>query len=305
MNKPTAIIQSETTVFTEKVSMPRVSIGMPIYNGDNYVEQTLKSLLAQSFENFELIISDNGSTDKTREICLTYAAADPRIHYQRSDQNRGASWNFNNVVDLARAEFFMWAAHDDLWDPQYIERCADILSQNSEIVICYTATQEISADGELGRKFAINPRLGSSKPHERFGASWRYPPHIPVFGLIRTDALRKTRLIGNFSSSDRVLVGHLALLGPFHGIEDFLFFYRRHKKQSTGGQYRNRQELIEWYDPKKRAKLTFPMWRLLLEHMVSIKSVSLNIKERIACYASLFRWTVRQRWYLLNNFILR
>ena len=285
--------------------MPRVSIGMPIYNGDDFVEQTLKSLLAQSFENFELIISDNGSTDKTQEICLTYAEADPRIRYHRSDKNRGASWNFNNVVGLASGEYFMWAAHDDLWDPQYIERCANILSQNNEIILCYSATQEISADGELGRKFAIKPELGSSKPHERFGASWRYSPHIPVFGLMRIDALRKTRLIGNFSSSDRVLVGHLALLGPFYGIEDFLFFYRRHKKQSTGGQYRTKQELIEWYDPRKRAKLTFPMWRLLLEHMKSVKSVPLSIKERGACYASILRWMVRKRSYLLNNIILR
>lgn len=285
-----------------RMPSPKVSIGMPVYNGENFLEQALNSILGQTFQDFELIISDNASTDKTNEICLAYAS-DPRIRYNRSEENRGAAWNFNEVVALARCEFFMWASHDDLWAPEYVERCVEVLCQNSEIIVCYAATQEIDENGDIARRFAISPHLGSPKPHERFGASWRYPPQIPVFGVMRTNALMKTRLLGNFSSSDRVLVGHLALLGPFYGIEDYLFFYRRHRQQSTGGQYSGRHSLIEWYDPLKRGELTFPHWRLLYEHLVSIKRVPLSIVERIACYVSMLRWMLRNRSHLLFNLV--
>lgn len=314
MSKLTVPPQTQKPTYRARISVPKVSIGMPVYNGENYLEQSLTSLLNQSFKDFELIISDNASTDKTEKICRSYAVADPRVHYYRYEENQGAAWNFNNLVSLARYEFFMWAAHDDLWDSEYIKRCVEVLQQHSEVVLCYAATQEINEKGEIGRKTITDPQLGSPKPYVRFGASWRYSPHIPVFGLMRTDILKKTRLIGNFPSSDRVLVVHLALLGPFYGIEDYMFFYRRHREQSTGaGNYAlpgkralsGRHALIEWYDPQRRGKISFPHWRLLREHLISIKRTPLSITERVACYAGILRWMVRQRWYLLNNLVLR
>ena len=302
MSESTAVSQVNKPAHRSRKSVPRVSIGMPVYNGENYLEQTLTSLLAQSLKDFELIISDNASTDKTEKICRSYALADSRIQYHRYEENQGAAWNFNNVVSLARCEFFMWAAHDDLWDPEYIERCAEVLCQHSEVVLCYTATQEINENGEIGIQTATNSQLGSPKPYVRFGASWRYSPHIPVFGLMRAEILKKTRLIGNYSSADRVIVGHLALFGPFYGIKDYLFFYRRHREQSTGG---GRHALVGWYDPKKRGKISFPHWRLLREHLISVNRTPLSIVEQVACYASILRWMVRNRWYLLNNLLLR
>ncbi|WP_081588053.1 glycosyltransferase family 2 protein [Gloeocapsa sp. PCC 7428] len=93
---------------------PRISIGMPVYNGEPYLKDAINSILNQTFEDFELIISDNGSTDRTEEICRTIASQDQRVRYYRNEQNLGAGWNFNRVVDLATGEYFRWACHDDI-----------------------------------------------------------------------------------------------------------------------------------------------------------------------------------------------
>ena len=111
--------------------MPRVSIGMPVYNGEEFLERALDSLLAQSFSDFELIISDNASQDKTQEICLRYAARDPRVKYYRNETNIGAAENFNRVFALSSGEYFKWAGHDDSWTPDYLERCVSSVTRQS------------------------------------------------------------------------------------------------------------------------------------------------------------------------------
>src|SRR6185369_4346332 len=106
---------------------PSVSIGLPVYNGVNYLRQALDSLLAQTFGDWELILSDNGSTDATESICREFAARDGRIRYLREPVNRGATWNFNRVFELSRAPLFRWAAHDDVCSPELLERCVAAL----------------------------------------------------------------------------------------------------------------------------------------------------------------------------------
>src|SRR5579871_3942080 len=113
----------------------RVSIGLPVHNGERYLREAIDSLLAQTYRDFELIISDNGSTDGTEAICRAYAAADPRIRYYREEQNRGCAWNWNRVFALARGEIFKWAAHDDVCAPRLVERCLEALDRCPEAVL--------------------------------------------------------------------------------------------------------------------------------------------------------------------------
>src|ERR1700753_3521498 len=113
---------------------PRVSLGMPVYNGEKYLEAALDSLLAQTFTSFELIVCDNASTDGTQAICERYAARDSRIRYERNERNMGASWNFNPVYSLARAPYFKQAAHDDLCEPEFLERCVAVLDRDPDVV---------------------------------------------------------------------------------------------------------------------------------------------------------------------------
>ena len=128
--------------------IPTVSIGLPVYNGAEYLTQTLDTLLKQSFRDFEIIISDNASTDATQEICTQYQELDPRIKYYRVDENKGAAWNFNRVFQLARGKYFKWAAHDDLILPTFLERCVEVLDNSPDVVLVFTKLDIIDAQGK-------------------------------------------------------------------------------------------------------------------------------------------------------------
>src|SRR5207244_10480282 len=114
-------------VLGETSKMPRVSIGVPVYNGERYIAETLDSLLAQTFEDFELIISDNASHDRTEGICRAYAAKDSRIRYVRNSTNLGAARNYRLAVELSSGEYFRWANCDDLFAPTSLSRCVEVL----------------------------------------------------------------------------------------------------------------------------------------------------------------------------------
>src|SRR5215467_6020398 len=96
---------------------PKVSIGLPVYNGENYVANAIMRLLAQTFHDFELVISDNASADRTREICLSFAQQDKRIRYHRNETNIGLAANHNRTFELSTGQYFKWAAHDDDFPP--------------------------------------------------------------------------------------------------------------------------------------------------------------------------------------------
>ncbi len=117
--------------------IPKVSIGMPVYNGENFIRVALASLLAQTFTDFELIISDNASSDATEAICCEYAARDSRIKYVRQNENRGAIANFQFVLDKAVGKYFMWAAADDVWESSFVRFCVDNIGNSGSIMTAY------------------------------------------------------------------------------------------------------------------------------------------------------------------------
>src|SRR4051812_19900693 len=207
---------------------PRVSIGLAVYNGDAFLEEAIESILAQTFRDFELIISDNASTDRTDEICKRYAAADPRIRYSRHPTNIGGVNNENHTFTLARGEYFRLAAHDDVCAPTLIEKCVKALDDNPDAVLCHSANIEIDENGkQIGIRYG---REGcSQRPSQRFRElSWRWYPCEATYGLIRSNVLRKTRLQQNYTGSDRVLLCELGLYGRFILLEEPLFYKRFH-----------------------------------------------------------------------------
>jgi glycosyltransferase involved in cell wall biosynthesis len=284
---------------------PYVSIGLPVFNGGKYLPDALDSLLSQTYSDFELIISDNASTDSTEGICQAYTARDQRIRYVRNETNLGASRNFNRVFELAVGKYFKWAAHDDLCAPEYLERCVRALDQDASVVLCHSRTKDVDEHGAVVRELPSKPRLGSPQAHERFFECVCVPhPQVLVFGLMRASVLRQTRLIGNYSSSDRVLLGELALRGRFHELPDPLFLHRDHPQQSYKA-FPGRHRYQAWFDPNRMGKITFPHWRLLREHFVSVSRVPLGWHERTRCYLCL-AWWIRRHWkHLANNLILR
>jgi len=135
---------------------PKVSIGLPVYNGERFLAETIESVLAQTFTDFELIISDNGSSDHTKEICLEYVLRDQRIRCVRSEVNRGASWNYRRVFELSQGKYFRWAPADDLFAPESLAECITTLDANPDAVLCYPKTLLITKPKRLlGRTMMI------------------------------------------------------------------------------------------------------------------------------------------------------
>lgn len=273
-------------------SGPRVSLGMPVFNGDDHLAETLDSILAQTYTDFELIICDNASTDATEEICRRYAARDGRIRYVRNERNLGASPNFNKTYELARGEFFKWAAHDDPLAPTYLEACVNMFDESPEsVVLVYPRRLLLSYEGEVLGPDAPVTWFGARQPYDRisFARLNRVPGQlfpILVFGLIRSDVLRGTRLIGPYNHADLVLVGELRLLGTFREIPEPLFFTRLHKEDE---EFREQRCTFvgeaQWYDTSIAPKKLTPEFTLLWQRLVSVKQSRLPIHKKLWCVA--------------------
>jgi glycosyltransferase involved in cell wall biosynthesis len=237
-----------------------VSVGIPIYNGEKYLAETLDSLLAQNLRDFEIVISDNASTDRTPEICRCFQSKDSRIRYVRNDQNIGAALNFNRVVELSRAPLFHGGACDDLYAPLFLERCLDALDRDRGLVLSYSRTMMIDEQGQpllfdrdrncyLDRfgDFLMRPVpphvAEADRPEIRFRqVLWDMGWALPLSGVVRKDVLLKTSLYSNYYGADKVLLAELALQGRFHQVNQDLFAKRVHQ---GGTHYKTTSERAE------------------------------------------------------------
>jgi glycosyltransferase involved in cell wall biosynthesis len=256
-----------------------VSIGMPVYNGERLVEQAISSILAQEYDDFELIISDNASEDRTQEICRAYAARDRRIRYSRNDNNMGSVYNFNRVFSLASGEYFQWAAHDDFWAPGFLRQCVDVLDRERSAVLCFATMAVVDDDGRVLRVHRDHlGGLASPDPRRRFHHMiWYLRDCHPVFGLTRASALRKTRLIQNVPEPDRLLLGELSLLGPMVQLPEPLFFRR----------ISPRRDGWVWLSPSNRTRPRAAFLRLTHGHIAALKGAALSLPEKTVLIADL------------------
>lgn len=281
---------------------PLVSLGLPVWNGARFLSEAIESVLAQTWVDFELIISDNASTDATPEICAAYAAADRRIRHVRQTHNLGAAPNFNHTVGLARGKYFKWVAHDDLLEPGYIQACVERMERDAGLVLCSTRVRLIGPEGEdLGERDSWLPwRAESSDPSHRF-ASFCDQGHwcLDVFGLIRLEALRRTPCIASFIGSDRALLAELSLLGRVDRVPEALFLSREHPHRSITAMSLHQRG--SWFDTSRMDRFIFPHWRAALEYLRIIARVPLPLDERLRCAVALARWTPRHAVLLLRD----
>ena len=273
-------------------SSPRLSIGLPVYNGDQFLGDAIDTLLAQTFTDFELIIADNASTDGTEAICRDRAARDARIRYIRHDVNRGAMYNFNLVVELARGEYFKWAAHDDKHEPTYLERCVEALDRHPDVVLACTRLIDIDEQGVPVPYDPPHLRWDSPHPNVRFRALCN-PHHRceSVFGVTRISALRGSFLISDYSGCDRVLLAQLALMGKFYEVPEVLFLHREHKGRSTRA-YKNNQKRTEWFTARL-SRPALPHFRMLSGYARAATNAHVPMVDKVACWAMLVPWTRR------------
>jgi glycosyltransferase involved in cell wall biosynthesis len=294
--------------------VPKVAVGLPVYNGGRYLAQALRSLTEQSYEDFELIISDNASTDDSQEICRHFADRDRRIRYDRLDANCGAANNFNRVFELSRSQYFRWAAHDDLCGPDYLRRCVETLDADPGVVLVHSHTGVINEQGEripvyerpdevaFGQRNAMPrwaiydpPRkLDDPRPHIRLSelllkTHWCFE----IFGLTRSSVLQHTPLHLNFYGSDKVLLAHLCLAGRFVELDEELFLRRYHQGTSTNLADPAARE--RWMDPKKSSGPAAPHIELLVGYARAVMESPMKVGHRAACIAAVARYALQLR----------
>ncbi|HQE79390.1 MAG TPA: glycosyltransferase [Syntrophorhabdaceae bacterium] len=266
-------------------STPKISIGMPVYNGEKYIRKALDSLLRQTFTDFELIISDNASTDRTREICLEYAKKDNRIRYYRNQENIGAAKNFNRLIELSSGEFFMWAGDHDMWDKTFLSRCLEVLMQNKNAVLCYAKAMIIGPDDNF---LCFSPTsLDTSNldnPWDRFRKTIHEAKFCDmIYGLIRLKALKETSGIATAISPDYLLLAELSLKGSFVQIPDALFSMRQNRPGETQHEAEKRQIEFMWPGRKRflSAHVILQYIILMFRQLNLVRNTSFSFKKKL------------------------
>lgn len=240
--------------------VPLVSIGLPVYNGERFIARALDALLGQTLADLEVLISDNASTDGTREICEAYAGRDARVRYVRRDVNAGVEANFTRVLDLAAGEYFMWAGCDDWWAPGFAARLVAALRDRPDAVVAMSGVERVD---ETGRQLDVVRYSGRRDPSRltrrqlAFELAGGRPYHLFVYGLYRTPFVKQAFTgFAPVVAADRLFMVRVALCGGFAYVDDVL--HRRLVRQAPlGDRYADERIGHLW-------RGGWPRWRLAL-----------------------------------------
>jgi glycosyltransferase involved in cell wall biosynthesis len=276
---------------SRQVEEPLVGIGLPVFNGERFIEQTVRAILAQTYRNWELVICDNASSDGTEAICRKLAAADFRVRYHRNAQNIGAHPNFNRSFELSRGKYFKWSAFDDMLDPGYLKACVELLEANPDAVACHTLLAFIDAEGkELGICGTGMEQAQSATPHVRFAAAAvRAHNCFDIMAVFRRDALEDSMLMPSFHGADRALLAQLALKGRFLQVQAPLFLLRDHKDRYSRSMTKPK-ERAAWQDASFKGGWTFPTWRMYREYWTMVIRSDIGAYNQLRCSLRLLQW---------------
>ena len=282
------------------MSRPRVSIGVPVFNGERFLEETIRSLLRQTYTDFEIIISDNASTDRTEDIARDFVRGDARVRYTRNAGNFGAAYNYRNVFALSTGEYFKWAAADDLCQPEYLARCVDVLDRDPSAVLVHTRTTFIDEDGRVLDIADPGWDLRSPDPGERLRyviGAWHWVNII--FGVTRRAALARTRFVGAYPKGDYRVVAELALLGKFIELPERAFLRRLHRDASSAHAEDMAWHMVFYAGTAQPWSL--PRWFRMLDHGRTIVGAPLPIGAKLSVLGSLLGHMVAGRRELLDE----
>jgi glycosyltransferase involved in cell wall biosynthesis len=282
---------------------PRVTVGLPVHNGENYIAETLSCFLGQTFTDLEVVVSDNASADRTREIVESFAARDARVRYVRQATNVGGAENYNVVFHEARGEYFTWTAHDDLRSPGWVEQAVAALDAHPDAALAISDALRIDSQGRPFQTYPIRHELYADAVCDRFRAALRQNPILMIFGMARSDAIRRTCLHEHYTGSDWGVTGGLALQGRVVHMDDATFYYRVHKESLTsryaGRMWWQRSAFEAWFAPERGGRIVFPSWRRLRSYVRSILAAPVPRRARLRLLGTLARtFMVDDRAYL-------
>jgi glycosyltransferase involved in cell wall biosynthesis len=268
-------------------------MGLPVYNGEKYVADSLEALLGQSFTDFELIISDNASTDSTGDICRRYEKQDSRVRYFRQPQNIGLASNVNFIVGQARGELYKEAAHDDLYARNLLESCVQALDEYPQVVLAHSWTAIVDGSGNVTEAYKYPLTTATSRAPERFRSMLFDSGGDDDYGVMRMDVRRRIALMGSHHHADRTITAEIALHGPFYHVPEWLYFRREHPGQNGQAPMRRRCASM---DPRRADRWRHPAARLYGEYVWAYVSAiwhaPLSVADRRECYRYLVQWLV-------------
>lgn len=274
--------------------LPGVSIGVPVYNGGAFLAGALEAIAKQSYQDLEIIVGDNASTDDTPEIVAAFARRDTRVRYFRNEKNMGAPDNFNRTFLASSRTYFKWASHDDLLAPTFIERCVAVLERDPAAVLAFARIAAVGEDGEDRKRLPSQlPATGGGDPVARFEAvAAERHGGFPLWGVIRANVLAGTRLHQRFPGGDKVLLAELALRGPFREVQETLFFLRAHQGRSVTAMP-SIYLRGAWHAPESNPRFLVPHWRMARGYLTAVEEAPLSRGRRRAARLAMVTWVFR------------
>lgn len=271
-------------------ALPRLTVGLPVYNGEDFLAESIEALLGQTYGEFELLISDNASTDGTADICQKYAKLDNRIRYVRQPHNIGLRLNENFLMTEFRTELFKLAAHDDLYHRDLIKRCVSALDEHPEVVIAHSWEARIDFSGKVIEGLSYPVAADAPRAADRFRSMLFDGWDDYTYGVIRGEVLRRTRLWGSHHLADRTFNTELNLQGPFYLVPEWMYFRRVHAERAKGYTVRSRAAYMDhsrvgWRNPVIRL-----YWEYLLAYVAVIRSAPISAAEKRECFGHLVAW---------------
>lgn len=289
---------------------PTISVGVPVYNGEDYLPELMHSLLDQTFTDIEIVICDNASTDRTPQICAEFARRDPRVRYFRNERNIGPLNNYNRVFHLSRGKYFCWMAHDDFLDPTDLEKRLRVLEQNDDVVHCVSDVVYIGPDsrplpydpdrkrhicGPDGQVVPVFPRHVAAQrdPVARFADLLARSDGVYESGLVRREMMAKTSLQKDFYGNGVIWQMELALKGRFVMLEEKLFYRRFHPKASFFVPADRKDDWVAQgaQGAKRRRLIRFTRFTRSYFDVIR-QATTLTWWQRLQCYGHVLRHTV-------------
>lgn len=290
---------------------PTVSVGIPVYNGERYLDAALSSLRRQTFTDFQVVVCDNASTDATAEIAQGHQEQDPRFRYVRNAENLGVIRNYRRALDLAQGRYFKWHSSDDTLHHDYLSEMVGALDADPRAVLCACLMPPIDDEGEpipfdaaadahisqSGERYRVWPApsgLSDQRAVVRFDSAVNELPGNMegqfFYGLMRTDVVRQLPPHGLYVGAERVLLAELALRGPWLYIDRPLAQRRIHLEHLGRGSV---QDVTVRLDPQRSGRIAFPAALQLAGYLRAIHDVPLRPSDRLHSYRSIARKVLR------------
>lgn len=286
------------------MKIPKVVVGLPVYNGERYLAAAIESHLGQSFGDFQLVISDNGSTDATADICSEYARKDGRVTHVRSDTNQGLLWNHRRVLDAISApeQYFRWAGADDILEPGLLQEMVTTLDTRPDVEAVVPNTKNIDADGRMigamDRVLDLQSDDVLDRARDILVADYQ---HVIAYGLLRASTLRSMRTQPNYPGWDPIFAWELVLRGKMAQTVEFALFRRLHAGSIS--RVKTVGEMRTWVEPTAKTGLGFPNWMWSYERMRTFMSSPLSPRNRLRVGVLVARSTLWDRKALFRDVV--